>query len=381
MTAIQELVGIPSETNAWQQIWRAWSSLDRRSWACSVVVGLVVSGIGLPTLMDWKGESRSAGLFSYFLLAPQLGAAWLMLCYVAADAVDGVRLGRTGRLVLAVVLATLLDLFVTPALLIHALSLTDPVQLEIQLHGSVVSPSWALKTAGDLISSFVYGGLLVVLAEAWRAKQKANQQYVQAEESRSILMRRVLQSRLAAMQAQVEPQFLFETLVEIERLYESDSVAASSLLDRLIVFLRVALPGLRESGSSLAAEADLVAAYVSVMHARSSNAALVAIDLPLEARGFAVSPMLLLPLVQRSLRRGAVVSRAEAVRISAEQVGEGWRVKVTIAVADSGEEDEELRRVKERLRGLYGPAAALTWTSQTGKSEYVLSIPHAAKIA
>ena len=47
-----------------------------------------------------------------------------------------------------------------------------------------------------------------------------------SQREQATLTRDVLESRLAAMQAQVEPQFLFDTLVDIEKLYQSATVRA-----------------------------------------------------------------------------------------------------------------------------------------------------------
>jgi LytS/YehU family sensor histidine kinase len=69
------------------------------------------------------------------------------------------------------------------------------------------------------------------------------------------------------MQAQVEPRFLFDSLVDIETLYSKDPTAAADLLDRLISYLRAALPKLREQGSTIGAEIELLKAYISVVNA------------------------------------------------------------------------------------------------------------------
>jgi len=59
--------------------------------------------------------------------------------------------------------------------------------------------------------------------------------------------RQVLESRLQVMQARVEPQFLFNTLAQVERLYDTDTKLADVMLNDLIVYLRAALPLLRET--------------------------------------------------------------------------------------------------------------------------------------
>jgi LytS/YehU family sensor histidine kinase len=319
------------------------------------------------------------GLYLELLLSPQLGIAFLMLCYLAADALEGSVLGRKTRLAIAVLIASVLDQVITTFVLNDILGLPNLSEVTLRVRASSHAPSSAYLWIAETIFSSVLSAMIVVLVEAWRSQELARLQFDRAEQTRVGLVRRVLQSRLAAMQAQVEPQFLFETLVEIESLYESDAAAAAALLDRLIVFLRVALPGLRECGSSLAAEAELVVAYVCVMQARANQLVPVAIELPAEAQGLAVSPMLLLPLIQRCFRNQVVKASPAGVRIHATRGQDRWDIVVSIETAESWEEDEEIRSVRERLRGLYGDQASLQCSASNGVIEYVLAIPSLQK--
>jgi sensor histidine kinase YesM len=89
-----------------------------------------------------------------------------------------------------------------------------------------------------------------------------------AELARTLSRRRTLESRLQAMQARVEPQFLFNTLAQVRELYERDAVVAGRVLDDLISYLRAALPHLRESSSTLGQEIALARAYLDIMQVR-----------------------------------------------------------------------------------------------------------------
>ena len=52
---------------------------------------------------------------------------------------------------------------------------------------------------------------------------------------------------MAAMQAQVEPHFLFNTLASIDHLIETDPPRASTMQKNLIALLRASMPSMRES--------------------------------------------------------------------------------------------------------------------------------------
>ena len=52
---------------------------------------------------------------------------------------------------------------------------------------------------------------------------------------------------MAAMQAQVEPHFLFNTLASIEHLIETDPPRAGQMQRNLIALLRASMPTMREA--------------------------------------------------------------------------------------------------------------------------------------
>jgi hypothetical protein len=103
-----------------------------------------------------------------------------------------------------------------------------------------------------LIVSFIYLNRRTARAAAERRRR--------AELVRTQAQRSTFESRLQAMQARVEPQFLFNTLAQVQALYETDPTLADGMLDELIAYLRAALPHLRESTSTLGKEVELVRA-------------------------------------------------------------------------------------------------------------------------
>ena len=80
--------------------------------------------------------------------------------------------------------------------------------------------------------------------------------------------RRVADAQLAALQAQVEPHFLFNTLGAITELAEPSSPAAAELCRQLVDFLRGSLGALRAGTTTLGADVDVATAYLQVMATR-----------------------------------------------------------------------------------------------------------------
>ena len=88
------------------------------------------------------------------------------------------------------------------------------------------------------------------------------------------LERTSLQARLSALQAQVEPHFLFNTLANLKYLIRTNQQAAQDMLDHLVGYLQNALPDMRSVSSTLGREMDLVSDYLAVMRIRRSSRSL-----------------------------------------------------------------------------------------------------------
>jgi hypothetical protein len=81
----------------------------------------------------------------------------------------------------------------------------------------------------------------VLLSAFYRAHAKATAASTalrRAELERERAQKRLLDSRLSVLEAQVEPQSLFEALSRVHKLYSEDAVRADQALDDLIAHLR-----------------------------------------------------------------------------------------------------------------------------------------------
>jgi len=86
-----------------------------------------------------------------------------------------------------------------------------------------------------------FGGLIAAVGAAQRRRTRMLAALRSAELERATSQQRLAQTRLAALEARVDPDQLYHTLTRLERLYEDDPPAADRLLDELITFLRNAL--------------------------------------------------------------------------------------------------------------------------------------------
>jgi hypothetical protein len=202
------------------------------------------------------------------------------------------------------------------------------------------------------LATFVYVNL--------RTSRRAATRRQAAEIARLEARRRTLESKLQAMQARVEPQFLFNTLAQVRHLYESDPVKAGKMLDDLIAYLRAALPYLRETSSTVGKEGALASAYLDIVRIRLGERLSFDITIPAALTDARMPPMMLLPLIDHALVYGFEKSQSDGtVRIDC-MVGDG---KLRLTITDSGAgflpggNEADLQNIRERLDALYGQHA------------------------
>lgn len=237
------------------------------------------------------------------------------------------------------------------------------------------------RSANMLPDSLLICGFVAV---GYRYRRRTVQRIAHLHAARLLraqLTRQTLESRLQAMQACIEPEFLFDTLAEVERLHATDPQTAVRLLDELIVYLRAALPHLRETTSIVAKECELAYAYLSIQKLRHGDALTFAFEVSAEAHDANLPPMVLLPLLDHAIRSGFDPKTAvEALRITVARVGERLRVVLRArgaAFRPGGQSNEAVAGVRERLQMLYGEAAQVELAADAQRTSTLsLEIPY-----
>jgi sensor histidine kinase YesM len=185
-----------------------------------------------------------------------------------------------------------------------------------------------------------------------------------AERERAQHVKRTLESRLKMLQAQIEPHFLFNTLANVRRLYQTERATGEAMLDSLMRYLEVALPQMRADASTLGREADLATSYLDIQRIRMGRRLAYEIDIPPPLRDASLPPMMLLTLVENAIKHGlAPLPEGGTVRISAAASGNELEVRV----ADTGQGFTQssgggtgLANIRARLAALYGAAGRLS---------------------
>jgi hypothetical protein len=353
----------------------AIASLTLREAAYFLFTGLAIAAInGISGFEMLQKTGAPVGLVNAVLF-PLLVGPFVIVGWVLADRAEHSAWSRPKRQALALAVSSVVAVVAVNALL-HALGQAMP--LEFKMEGKqYVIPAWSIYVEAWMHTA-IYSALTITVLEFRRRRERSQQVLEAARTEQAQLSRQVLESRLAAMQAQVEPQFLFDSLVDVQATYDRDAGVGAEVMDRLINYLRVALPRLRERGSTVQAEAELLAAFIGVVAARHGGRPAVHFVVSPEAAAARFYPMLLLPLVQRSIRRVARERSDVPDRIELVSKRHGNELGVLLRIDAPGQcaEDAELERVRERLAGLYAERAQLTCAEpQPGVSEFVLRVP------
>lgn len=197
------------------------------------------------------------------------------------------------------------------------------------------------------------------------------------------LSEQLVSAQLAALQAQLNPHFLFNTLNTVAVLSrDGDSRRAVSVVEQLSDVLRRSLRRHRESETTFASELELVRQYVAIEEARFSDRLRAHITVDPSLHGLAVPSFAVQHLVDNAIRHG-IAPRTEGgqVRISARRDGD----TLEIIVSDDGigvgqphlaPEGHGLANTRARLQALYGDAAALVVEpAERGGTRATLRVP------
>ncbi|MFG5408019.1 histidine kinase [Piscinibacter sakaiensis] len=236
---------------------------------------------------------------------------------------------------------------------------------------------WVLASA---LLKIVYKGRIQAEAQAARATETAESE---------ALKRQVVEARMAAMQAQVEPHFLFNTLASIDHLIEVDPARASLMQKNLIALLRASMPSMRDvspgSGGlrDLGRELAVIRPYLEILKVRMEERLATEIRVSDGLLSAEFPPMMLQSLVENAIKHG-LEPKAEGGRLTvAAEIVHG---KLAVTVADTGLGFGKaatagtgigLSNIRERLQLLYGAKASLKVAENPGGGTAVtITVPY-----
>ena len=193
-----------------------------------------------------------------------------------------------------------------------------------------------------------------------------------------------LSAELKALQAQVEPHFLYNTLANTRYLARHQPERAVAMLDHLIAYLHQALPDMRSRASNVGRECDLVGHYLALMAIRFGERLRYTVDVDEDVAGADLPPLLLISLVENAVRHGVEpMPGTVTVAVRAARVDGRLQLEVVDDGPGPGQHGPTgsgvgLRNARERLRALYGEKASLELTrgpDQRTRARLLLPLP------
>jgi sensor histidine kinase YesM len=342
--------------------------------------------------LSLRGETRAL----WAVVGPSLIGAWIWACYtpgliLLSRALRRVRERQPSRL-----RGWLLFLALHLAILSVGAFLDTLVWASVRplIDGIVVPLNRVfVSTLMVNVGSYI---VVVTLAEAadYAARATERERAAAALARTAETLRHQLDdARLRALEAQLRPHFLYNTLNLVAELVHEEPQAADEMLTHLGALLRRSY---RESAHvvPLAEEIHFVRAYAEILARRYRDRATLTITVPGELQQCPVPAFLLQPLVENAFRHGVeryehgslieITARRQAetlqirVRDRTSDAPRGWSadsVPTTLVLHDLPRRDDEgigLRTTRERLAVLYGAAAGVSLI-QT-KNETVASV-------
>ena len=245
---------------------------------------------------------------------------------------------------------------------------------------------------GDFLDKLA---VLVVLASAllkatYKGRLQAEVKAAKATETAEAesLRRQVVEARMAAMQAQVEPHFLFNTLASIDHLIETDPPRASQMQKNLIALLRASMPTMREANANggvrdLGREMAVIRPYLEILQVRMEERLVSRIEVPDGLLSAEFPPMMIQSLVENAIKHGLEPKAEGGSLLLKAEIVHG---KLQVTVADTGlgfgraatsGTGVGLANIRERLSLLYGKAASVTVAeNQPSGTVVIITVPY-----
>ena len=206
----------------------------------------------------------------------------------------------------------------------------------------------------------------------------------------SQLEARLAEAQLQALQRQLQPHFLFNTLHAIFTLVRHNPAAAEQMIERLSELLRVTLKNTATQEVPLAEELTYLDKYLAIEKVHFGDRLQIEMDVPLGVQDGLVPYLVLQPLVENAIRHGLAPRRAQGcLRVSGRRDGD----QLVLVVSDNGSgvssahlltlnKGVGLANTRARVERLYGTRHELSFhTPSAGGLAVTLRIPYVPFVA
>jgi two-component system, LytTR family, sensor kinase len=190
------------------------------------------------------------------------------------------------------------------------------------------------------------------------------------------------EARLQALQRQLQPHFLFNTMHAVSALIRRDPDTAEAMIERLARLLRTSLRSGTATEVTVAEDLAALKDYLAIEEVQMRERLQVSFALEDEVMGAAVPALLLQPLVENSVRHGLQPrGRGGAIHVSVKRASEDLCLEVLddgvgLQPNASGGAGVGLANTRSRLAQLYGSRQSFSLAGvETGGVHVRITLP------
>jgi two-component sensor histidine kinase len=222
--------------------------------------------------------------------------------------------------------------------------------------------SWRMEAQRMLLLNFDWEMMtywaIVGLSHALGYHREAQSRALRASQLETSLV----EAQLQALQRQLQPHFLFNTLNTISALIHRDAEAADAMIARLSDLLRMSLDMVGVQEVSLKDELDFLSKYLEIERTRFRDRLTVVFDVQPDTFDALVPNLLLQPLVENAIKHGigprpapgTITIRSRRVGSLVELIVQDDGVGLSAARLSDFNRGIGLSNTRSRLEHLYG---------------------------
>ncbi|MES2330410.1 MAG: histidine kinase [Bacteroidota bacterium] len=205
-----------------------------------------------------------------------------------------------------------------------------------------------------------------------------NEQLRERKNSETELRLRLLMSQVKALQSELQPHFLFNTLHAASSLMETDTGKAQQLIEKLSFLLRSYLEIINRQFYSFAEEIEFLKEYIEVQELRHNGKIVLDLQVPQDCMQYQVPVILLQPIIENSVKHAWTDrNRPLHIMIHVEITGDSFCITVRddgVVPVVSERTGIGIRNLTERLNVLYNGKYSFVQETAQGYSS-MITIP------
>ncbi len=214
----------------------------------------------------------------------------------------------------------------------------------------------------------------------WQWRTKSNKNLNNETIKRLKLQKEIEKNRLIALQAQMEPEFLFQTLSNIQELLLKDPEKGKAMQLNLIQYLRASLSKINIGAAPISQQLDMLRAFHEINKPKMQSNTCFNIEVPKKLENREFPPMLVQPLFENAVnQRVADEITGGEISISIEEDNNVLR----LVFKDKGDLETIDRSknfpftgIEKRLQTLFGSQGKLFINeNRVGGLEAVIEVP------